>query len=419
MPKASKKKKQQKNADFQKTKLKLGKRLTTDASHTRTDVKSKQIYVPVQQQMVLDQAKKRRRPEDQNDICDLQSSKGLTVKDITIKFKHPSAQVRKDAIQNLKDLVQEQHESILSAESDIVSLLIVPVLRFMLDTDQDLRQVLMKYLEMICALNLVTVEQLQPFRDVIIVHLKSALSHNDDGVRVDSLKILHLYLYNYQQMFLSEVDGMIQSVLQLLSQRTDATFYDQKSCISMVPSSKLNWSRSKLTVLNVIKSLLELKYKSTVNVGYTECELQFSDSTTVDEIIRPVQLLCKYSPGVMQRLDILVNNKQPCYMEPQLFKILLELWNDCVHRIDDPRTGKKKKNDIEVVDAMVILLQLMLKMIACSSQLDQNDCARLIKKHIPCRYPMALTSSSIPGLSNKLKIINEEMRKLLTVTEQI
>ncbi|OUM57529.1 hypothetical protein PIROE2DRAFT_17469, partial [Piromyces sp. E2] len=90
MPKTSNRKKKLKNQDFQKQKLKVGKKKLAPSTQTDISFKSKAIYIP--DQGIVEEKK------------DITSSRNLTLKELLVQVKHYSSITRKDALNGIKEI---------------------------------------------------------------------------------------------------------------------------------------------------------------------------------------------------------------------------------------------------------------------------------------------------------------------------
>uniref|UniRef100_V5GSM4 Pre-rRNA-processing protein n=1 Tax=Kalmanozyma brasiliensis (strain GHG001) TaxID=1365824 RepID=V5GSM4_KALBG len=172
MPKASKRQKEKK-ADFQKTKLKLGK--GKQAANNATDVsfKAKTIALP-QQSINVDKSGK------------LVNSRNLTITDLALQLRHYSAGVRRDAVSGIKEILT-LHPSLILTDA---ASLIPELARCIGDEDAAVRKQLHVLLSWM--LPQIPAQLLGPYHGTLLLFTTSALSHIYPEVRIGAVKILDL-----------------------------------------------------------------------------------------------------------------------------------------------------------------------------------------------------------------------------------
>ncbi|KAJ1983078.1 rRNA processing protein [Dimargaris verticillata] len=173
MGKSSRKKKIQ-SQDFQKVKLKLGKRKAPAANHTDTSFKSKAI-------VVTEQNLRTNRGDE------LTNARNLTLQDLIFQLKHYNPSVRRDAVYGLTELVTS-HPTVLPNN---LSTAINAVVRLFLDEEPVIR----KHVREFCRAHLgaLPVASLAPFYPVILAYTCSAMTHIEEDIRVDGLRILNVW----------------------------------------------------------------------------------------------------------------------------------------------------------------------------------------------------------------------------------
>ncbi|WRT67705.1 uncharacterized protein IL334_004677 [Kwoniella shivajii] len=179
MPKATKKKKE-KQADFTKAKLKLGKGKKQASNATDTSFKARSIALPGQQSVsraiLNDEGQGPTEPTTAN---------GLTLEDLCIRFRHPNAGVRKDSIGGVKDIlgiaIGRETGKVLRALGGLIS-----------DDDATVRKALLGLLAWY--LPQLPVTTLSPHLPLLILQTSSSLSHIFPEIRLDACKLVHLLL---------------------------------------------------------------------------------------------------------------------------------------------------------------------------------------------------------------------------------
>ncbi|OCF40193.1 pre-rRNA-processing protein IPI1 [Kwoniella heveanensis CBS 569] len=181
MPKATKKKKE-KVADFTKAKLKLGKGKKQASNATDTSFKARSIALPGQEALsrsLLVAEGSSGGPSEPT------TANGLTLDDLFIRFRHPNAGVRKEAIGGVKEIlmirISKEIGKVLRALGGLVS-----------DEDATVRKALIGILSWY--LPQIPVPALSPHLPLLVLQTSSALSHIFPEIRLDACKLVHLLL---------------------------------------------------------------------------------------------------------------------------------------------------------------------------------------------------------------------------------
>ncbi|CEI97797.1 Putative Pre-rRNA-processing protein ipi1 [Rhizopus microsporus] len=107
MPNA-RKKKQAKNEDFQKKKLKVGKKKAVPDNFTDTSFRSKSIVLPNQS-------------INEDKSHEITTSRNLTLSDLLVRLRHPSANVKKEALLGLSDICSKNPGLLISSLGQVVN----------------------------------------------------------------------------------------------------------------------------------------------------------------------------------------------------------------------------------------------------------------------------------------------------------
>ncbi|WVW84585.1 hypothetical protein I302_106619 [Kwoniella bestiolae CBS 10118] len=179
MPKATRKKKE-KQADFTKAKLKLGKGKKQASNATDTSFKARSIALPGQQAIsraILN--------SDGLGPSEPTTGNGLTLEDLFIRFRHPNAGVRRESIGGVREIltidVGRDIGKVLRALGGLVS-----------DDDASVRKALIGLLAWY--LPQFPVSTLSPHLPLLILQTSSSLSHIFPEIRLDACKLVHLLL---------------------------------------------------------------------------------------------------------------------------------------------------------------------------------------------------------------------------------
>ncbi|WVR06282.1 hypothetical protein IAU60_003312 [Kwoniella sp. DSM 27419] len=179
MPKVTKKKKE-KQADFTKAKLKLGKGKKQASNATNTSFKARSIALPGQDTLARALAQ-----DEGTGTAEPTTANGLTLEDLFARFRHPNAGVRKESLGGVKDIlslgVWRDTGKVMRALGGLVS-----------DDDAAVRKALLGLLSWY--LPLMPVAALSPHLPLLVLQTSSALSHIFPEIRLDACKLVHLLL---------------------------------------------------------------------------------------------------------------------------------------------------------------------------------------------------------------------------------
>ncbi|KAF9206182.1 hypothetical protein BGZ49_002887 [Haplosporangium sp. Z 27] len=205
MPKSSSKRKKEKNADFKKTKLKVGKKKAVSDSFTDTSFKSKAISLPSQS-----------ISHDKTAL--LTNSRNVTFAELITQLKHYSPGTRKDALLGLRDLFH-RHPHLLPLH---LGVLVNTIVRLLIDDSSIVRKALQSFLgEFIPTLHH---RDVQPFLPLLIVYTCSAMTHILEDIREDALKFMDLWIAAGGQIVVNGFwDKIIPNYVSLLTSDSNAS----------------------------------------------------------------------------------------------------------------------------------------------------------------------------------------------------
>ncbi|KAF9303534.1 hypothetical protein BGZ74_003568 [Mortierella antarctica] len=205
MPKSSSKRKKEKNADFKKTKLKVGKKKAVADSFTDTSFKSKAISLPSQS-----------ISHDKTAL--LTNSRNVTFAELMTQLKHFSPGTRKDALLGLRDLFH-RHPHLLPLH---LGVLINTVVRLLIDDSSVVRKALQTFLgEFVPMLH---PRDIHPFLPLLIVYTCSAMTHILEDIREDALKFMDIWVACGGQVVVNGFwDKILPNYISLLTSDSNAT----------------------------------------------------------------------------------------------------------------------------------------------------------------------------------------------------
>ncbi|XP_038203790.1 testis-expressed protein 10 isoform X1 [Arvicola amphibius] len=189
-------KKRKRQDDFQKVKLKVGKKKPKLENATPTNFKTKAIHLP-------EQLKEDRTLPTNN--------RKLNIKDLLSQMHHYNPGVKQGALLGLKDLLS-QYPFIIDAHlSNIVS----EVTAVFTDRDANVRLAAVQLLQFLAPK--IRTEQISPFFPLVSAHLSSAMTHITEGIQEDSLKVLDILLEHYPALITGRSSILLKNFVELIS----------------------------------------------------------------------------------------------------------------------------------------------------------------------------------------------------------
>ncbi|CAN9514247.1 unnamed protein product [Ophioblennius macclurei] len=193
--KAKKKKRQD---DFQKVKLKVGKKKPKADNATNTNFRSKGISLPEQLR---------------RDTSGPTTHRHLGINDLLSQLHHYNANVKHSALLGLKELlsvnpsVLEQHLSRMLSE----------VAAVFTDKDGNVRLAATRVLRFIA--QSVPAERVGPFFPLLSAHLSCAMTHIEAGIQEDAMNVLDVFLEHYPALLAARPAVLLTNFLELISHR--------------------------------------------------------------------------------------------------------------------------------------------------------------------------------------------------------
>ncbi|KAG6446034.1 testis-expressed protein 10 homolog [Manduca sexta] len=157
-----------------KTKLKAKKDLPKGTNVTKTNFKVKKI-------VIKEQLKK-------HEVTEALSTRKLNVKELLSRLNHFNTNTRTEALKDLMELVTV-HPNVLDRNLGQLVLGITPLI---LNVEKVLRRESVKVLHII--LSHASINNIDPFFDIISTYLRSAMTHIDNRIQEDSLLFLDILL---------------------------------------------------------------------------------------------------------------------------------------------------------------------------------------------------------------------------------
>ncbi|KAG7242037.1 hypothetical protein INR49_024082 [Caranx melampygus] len=196
--KAKKKKRQD---DFQKVKLKVGKKKPKADNATNTSFRTKGIHLSEQLK---------------RDSSGPTTHRQLGINDLLSQLHHYNANVKNDALLGLRELLSlnpsllEQHLSRLLSE----------VAAVFTDKDGNVRVAATRVLRFIA--QSVPAERVAPFFPLLSAHLSCAMTHIETGIQEDAMKVLDVLLEHYPALLAARPAVLLTNFLELISHRQNS-----------------------------------------------------------------------------------------------------------------------------------------------------------------------------------------------------
>ncbi|XP_078394837.1 testis-expressed protein 10 homolog isoform X3 [Cetorhinus maximus] len=234
-------KKRKRQDDFQKVKLKVGKRKPKADNATNTSFKTRAIYVPEQLK------------------CDASlptNHRKLNIKDLLTQLHHYSSGIKQSALIGLKDLVS-QHPSVIASH---LSSILSDVAAVFTDKDPTVRSAAVQLLNFLAPR--ISGDQMAPFYPLVCAHLSSAMTHIVEGIQEDALKILDILLEHYPELLTDHSSILLKNFLELISHQRlskDLKTGGKMSSwmLSVNPNRRITSQQWRLNVLSRLRKFLQ------------------------------------------------------------------------------------------------------------------------------------------------------------------
>uniref|UniRef100_A0A673A172 Testis expressed 10 n=1 Tax=Sphaeramia orbicularis TaxID=375764 RepID=A0A673A172_9TELE len=193
--KAKKKKRQD---DFQKVKLKVGKKKPRADNATNTNFRTKGIQLSEQLK---------------RDTSGPTTHRHLGINDLLSQLHHYNANVKHSALLGLKELLS-LNPSLLEQQ---LSRLLSEVAAVFTDKDANVRVATTRLLRFIA--QSVPAERVAPFFPLLSAHLSCAMTHIETGIQEDAMKVLDVLLEHYPALLAARPAVLLTNFLELISHK--------------------------------------------------------------------------------------------------------------------------------------------------------------------------------------------------------
>ncbi|PKU48859.1 testis-expressed sequence 10 protein [Limosa lapponica baueri] len=233
-------KKRKHQEDFQKVKLKVGKKKPKLENATDTTFKTRAIQIPEQLK--------------EDGVLPTQNRK-LNIKDLLSQMHHYSPGVKHNALLGLKDLLSQYPFVIDAHLSNIIS----EVAAVFTDKDSGVRGAAVHLLQFLASK--IRAEQIAPFFPLVSAHLSSAMTHISEGIQEDSLKVLDVLLEAYPALLTDRSIILLKNFVELISHQQLSKRLKSREKLSWMlsvnPNRRVTSQQWRLNVLTRLKKFLQ------------------------------------------------------------------------------------------------------------------------------------------------------------------
>ncbi|KAJ3363049.1 Testis-expressed sequence 10 protein [Allomyces javanicus] len=230
------KKKQKKNSDFSKVKLKVGKAKPAASNATTIELKSRTLVVPGQALTT-----------DKTDVA--KTRRNLTLKELLSHLRHHNAVVRKEALAGISELM-DAHDTLLYQHLGTIMEALVPTMN---DESPSVRTALLTHMKRV--LSSLDSQHIHPFVALFMMYLTSAMTHIFEDIRVDALRFLDLWIEQCPHLLLPHTSQILANYVGMLA---GADGKSDDLVVAANPNGKLSKARVRLTVFYSLARFLNL-----------------------------------------------------------------------------------------------------------------------------------------------------------------
>ncbi|XP_018428211.1 PREDICTED: testis-expressed sequence 10 protein, partial [Nanorana parkeri] len=240
--------KRKRQEDFQKVKLKVGKKKPRADNATYTTCRIKSIHLSEQLR-------------DEHSLPT--SRRKLTITDILSQMHHYNSGVKHGALVGLREILST-HPSLLDTH---ISNIMSEVTAVFTDKDSMVRSATISVLQTLAPM--IFQEKISPFFPLISAHLSSAMTHIMPGIQEDSLKILDILLEEYPDLLIDRSSMLLNNFLELISHQKNSKELKNADkapawTLSVNPNRKVTSQKWRISVLGRLKKFLKALVKRAV-----------------------------------------------------------------------------------------------------------------------------------------------------------
>ncbi|XP_025829113.1 testis-expressed protein 10 [Agrilus planipennis] len=232
--KSEKSKTKLKGRDSDKTKF-----LPKGANVTNVNFKIKQIVVPEQL-----------KTHGEDEIV---SKRKLNIKDLLSRLKHYNTNIKSDALQDLIEVFSSYKEEPVSLViKSYISQILQNTCSLILDKEKNVRQKAIKFISLI--LSTVEKEKIFPFSNIILSHLKCAMTDINKSIQGDSLLLLDSLVTDFPQV-VTEYSEQILPIFFILISNVQSNLSSTKTLQLNLQGTSTS-TKWRLQVLNRLQKIL-------------------------------------------------------------------------------------------------------------------------------------------------------------------
>ena len=187
------------------------------------------------------------KPDDDEDKYSFKAQK---LKDLLNTCSHYNVQARKDALSNLKDLFQKQPEVL----KDNLNAVLQRILGLATDLESSVRKTFLMLISLIC--KSISETDISPFFGSIVAYLCSAMTHLNEGIRLDSMKFLDLCLEHFPQLVKANPKNILLNFMNVISVEKSNVAKSSGIYIKTELKAKVTSQKTQLQVLSRLNCLL-------------------------------------------------------------------------------------------------------------------------------------------------------------------
>uniref|UniRef100_A0AAY4DRT0 Pre-rRNA-processing protein Ipi1 N-terminal domain-containing protein n=1 Tax=Denticeps clupeoides TaxID=299321 RepID=A0AAY4DRT0_9TELE len=273
-------KRKKRQDDFQKVKLKVGKKKPRPDNATSVSFRSKSIHLSEQLR---------------RDESGPTTHRQLGIKDLLSQLHHYNATVKQGALFGLRELLASHTPLVHQHLSTILS----EVAAAFTDKDGVVRRAALRLLRFVA--QCVPGEHVAPFFPLLSAHLTCAMTHISSGIQADALLVLDVLLEHYPALLAHRHAHLLTNFLELISQqklgggaKAQAKPGAGKTwALSITPERRTTAQQWRLTVLLRLSRFLEAVVEERAGEG----GVVSADKVTADKcLVTPLELNWEEQP---------------------------------------------------------------------------------------------------------------------------
>ncbi|XP_071803218.1 testis-expressed protein 10-like [Asterias amurensis] len=380
-------KNKEKRKDFQKVKLKVGKKKPQAENFTETTFKSQAIHLREQLKS---------GPQDEPT-----TQRKQNIHDLVCHLNHYNGTIRQSSITGMKELLS----SYPALMSQHLPLLIDSLSVLMTDKEDAVRRAGISLLQLV--LQATPNDSIAPFFPILSAHLSCAMTHIQEDIQMDSLAVLDLILQFYPRLLTAQSRQLLTIFVQQISQQKKKTFGwaendgETENKLTIKPGSKISshyWRQKVLMRLRqFLSALLEQHYmmhshyhsNKTTGVDGTESTVMVNDG---QETYAPIFAPCTRvymnqeefvlrAPSSATSADDFSKPENLLGFIHSLVPLLLQCWMEVSPKSHQQAVCQLNGVAIEILDGVLAVIQLLWRwMLSICEQKQDFSCMVKLQK---------------------------------------